>query len=422
MLLPEKKTSRVLEISSPSKASPSKSRLGENSVRSPYRVHDALAIRKNPLGVLHSSNWVVPDHPTVAPVPTRRIPTQPEKMLDAPDIIDDYYLNILSWGAKNVLAVALRDRVYLWDAVTAETKELMSTDNDTDYVSAVRWNPDGTRVAIGTAHSEVSVWDPERQVAIAQLQGHESRVSCLAWNAAHHPAVLTSGGRDAHVLYHDTRARASSRPMRLGSATGSGHTQEVCGLQWSTTGGCLASGGNDNVLNLWDVRNLEGAPKFRLEHHNAAVKALAWCPWQSEVLASGGGTADRHIRFWNTTSGACLNSIDTKSQVCALQWSSRHREIVSSHGFSHNQLVLWKYPLMKKLAEFTGHTSRVLHLEKSPDGLTVVSAAGDETIRFWRIWDTDEGPVLPGAGMHQLATSSPRKRSRSGISSPMHLR
>ena len=44
---------------------------------------------------------------------------------------------------------------------------------------------------------------------------------------------------------------------------------------------------------------------------------MAWCPWQSNVLASGGGTADRHIRLWNTTTGTCLTSVDTKSQVTA---------------------------------------------------------------------------------------------------------
>ena len=40
---------------------------------------------------------------------------------------------------------------------------------------------------------------------------------------------------------------------------------------------------------------------------------------------------------------------------------------------------------MVKVAELTGHTSRVLHMAQSPDGTTVVSAAADETLRFWRI-------------------------------------
>lgn len=49
----------------------------------------------------------------------------------------------------------------------------------------------------------------------------------------------------------------------------------------------------------------------------AAVKAVAWCPFQSNLVATGGGTADRCIKFWNTHTGACLSTIDTGSQVCA---------------------------------------------------------------------------------------------------------
>ena len=118
----------------------------------------------------------------------------------------------------------------------------------------------------------------------------------------------------------------------------------------------------------------------------AAVKALSWCPMHRNLLASGGGTADRTIKFWNAHTGAMLHSVDTGSQVCALLWSRHHKEIVSSHGFSQNQLCLWRYPSMTKLCELTGHTARVLHLAQSPDGETVVSAAADETLRFWSIF------------------------------------
>ena len=80
-----------------------------------------------------------------------------------------------------------------------------------------------------------------------------------------------------------------------------------------------------------------------------------------------------------------INSVDTKSQVCALQWSANDKELVSSHGYSHNQLILWKYPSMVRVAELTGHTSRVLHMAQSPDGTTICSAAADETLRFWKV-------------------------------------
>lgn len=71
------------------------------------------------------------------------------------------------------------------------------------------------------------------------------------------------------------------------------------------------------------------APKYSLSEHQAAVKALAWSPHERNLLASGGGTADRCIKFWNASSGSMISSVDTGSQVCALQWSPHEKELLS---------------------------------------------------------------------------------------------
>lgn len=49
---------------------------------------------------------------------------------------------------------------------------------------------------------------------------------------------------------------------------------------------------------------------------------------------------------------------------------------------------------MRRIATLVGHTSRyyiinifrVLYLAMSPDGYTIVTGAGDETLRFWSIY------------------------------------
>jgi cell division cycle 20-like protein 1 (cofactor of APC complex) len=41
------------------------------------------------------------------------------------------------------------------------------------------------------------------------------------------------------------------------------------------------------------------SPLCKFTSHNAAVKALAWNPHCGSVLASGGGSNDRCIKFWN---------------------------------------------------------------------------------------------------------------------------
>jgi WD40 repeat protein len=84
-------------------------------------------------------------------------------------------------------------------------------------------------------------------------------------------------------------------------------------------------------------------------------------------------------------------------QVCALQWSPHERELLSSHGFSQNQLCLWKYPSMAKVAELTGHTARVLHMAVSPDGTTVASAgtSSDHISPFMRNGTYNTVPDMP---------------------------
>jgi cell division cycle protein 20 (cofactor of APC complex) len=69
--------------------------------------------------------------------PSRHIPSTPLRILDAPDMLDDYYLNLLSWSSTNTLAVALSQSVYLWDAGTGCIKELMKVEQESDdYIAS----------------------------------------------------------------------------------------------------------------------------------------------------------------------------------------------------------------------------------------------------------------------------------------------
>jgi cell division cycle protein 20 (cofactor of APC complex) len=299
------------------------------------------------------------------------------------------------------IAVALGPAVYLFNAATGSVEELCSCKNEGDYITSVQWASDSSHLAVGTSDAKVQIWDATRCKQVRELVGHTNRVSSLAWNQS----ILSSGGRDSIICNWDVRKRkheACVAELRC-------HEQEVCGLKWSS-GGQLASGGNDNLLCIWNAG-------FSLQHkitaHQAAVKALAWCPFQTNLLASGGGTADRCIKFWNTHTGAMLNSIDTGSQVCSLQWNRHEREILSSHGYSKNQLCLWKYPSMVKMAELTGHSARVLHMAQSPDGSSVVTAGADETLRFWKVFGEpcskmEKQLALGASGSHMLRSVSIR--------------
>ena len=44
--------------------------------------------------------------------PVRKISKTPYKVLDAPSLQDDYYLNLVDWSHNNVLSVALGSRYH----------------------------------------------------------------------------------------------------------------------------------------------------------------------------------------------------------------------------------------------------------------------------------------------------------------------
>jgi len=388
----------------------SKSRILSFADKAPAPKGDTV----NNLKVLYSASTTSRKNKASAKLASRHIPSAPTRILDAPDLLDDYYLNLLSWSNTNILAVALAQTVYLWNAESGEIDELCSVEGGDDaHISSVSWIEEGGgHLAVGTSSGTTQLWDVRAQKQIRRMGGHSDRVGALAWNRH----VVSSGGRDNIVINHDVRIAEHK------VATMTGHTQEVCGLAWSHDGLTLASGANDNKLCLWDAAaSSSSRPRFELTDHQAAVKALAWSPHERNLLATGGGTADRSIKFWNTQNGALLNSIDTGSQVCALQWNPFEKEILSSHGFARNQLCLWKYPTMAKIKELEGHTARALHMAVSPDGGTVVSAGADETLRFWDIFDPPtKGGASRAAKRGVVDVSGPLKSKK--LSKTMHIR
>ena len=79
-----------------------------------------------------------------------------------------------------------------------------------------------------------------------------------------------SGCRSGAIHHHDVRVAHHH------VATLSRHSQEVCGLKWSPDGKFLASGGNDNLLLVWDASintiSNSNTPLHTLNQHQAAVK------------------------------------------------------------------------------------------------------------------------------------------------------
>ncbi|NXW81257.1 FZR1 protein, partial [Hirundo rustica] len=292
--------------------------------------------------------------------PTRKISKIPFKVLDAPELQDDFYLNLVDWSSLNVLSVGLGTCVYLWSACTSQVTRLCDLSVEGDSVTSVGWSERGNLVAVGTHKGFVQIWDAAAGKKLSMLEGHTARVG-KEWGSRVPGLIFIL----CYVL-SKFKILSSHNSAVLIWVHNFDHISSLCQLL------------------VWNHSSL--SPVQQYTEHLAAVKAIAWSPHQHGLLASGGGTADRCIRFWNTLTGQPLQCIDTGSQVCNLAWSKHANELVSTHGYSQNQILVWKYPSLTQVAKLTGHSYRVLYLAMSPDGEAIVTGAGDETLRFWNVF------------------------------------
>lgn len=326
--------------------------------------------------------------PVAAAARAKKIPTGPDRVLDAPALVDDFYLNLLAWSLTNLLAIGLEDAVYVWNASTGSVGLLCELPNRS-IATSLRWSDDGSYISIGKDDGHIEIWDIETNTKLRTLNcdNHQSRVALSAWNRH----ILTTSSRAGTIYNSDVRL-----PSHVTSKFEGAHSAEVCGLEYNKSGQQLASGGNDNLVCIWDIRQStqgidKALPLFTKTSHTAAVKALSWCPYQSNLLASGGGSNDKSINFWNTISGARVNTIETGSQISSLNWgyaSGTGMEVVATHGFPTNNISLFNYPTLQKTGLIqNAHDSRILGGCLSPDRLTLATVAGDESLKFWSLFD-----------------------------------
>ncbi len=261
------------------------------------------------------------------------------------------------------------------------------------------------------------------------------------------------------------------------------NSQQICGLAWSPKGDLFACGGNDNICCLFEADKIveglatssshsavisgsfeeggggedegdtesdteteyeeiitrtedvktfyRGSEKHRWIH-GAAVKAIAFCPWQEGLVATGGGSNDKCIHFWHTTTGTALASISVSAQGTSLIWSTSNREIAATFGYAqpkhpvriavfswpechqvaaipwageHRALYAIPYPSFPESCEsHIGDAtdpfkpSAAARRRTDLDGCIIV-ASSDNSVKFHEVWSGQRKIAVGGRGM-----------------------
>lgn len=153
-------------------------------------------------------------------------------------------------------------------------------------------------LATGDCRRDIHIWKPSEagmwSVDQRPLVGHEQSVEDLQWSP-NERNVLASCSVDKSIRIWDVRVNPSSACML---ACENAHESDVNVISWNRQEPLIASGGDDGVLHIWDLRQFQSkTPIATFKHHTNYITTVEWHPTDSTVLASGG--ADNQVAIWD---------------------------------------------------------------------------------------------------------------------------
>jgi len=272
-----------------------------------------------------------------------------------------------------------------------------------DWVNALAWNPDSTRLASASADGTLRIWDVQSAATLHLLNGGGASMVSVAW----HPggALLVGGALDDQIQFWDAETGEAGQRFV-------GHTGDVWGLAWVADGALLASTATDHTLRIWNpdatANIIEAADEaiFILESDGKSIAIATYggqirlwsaqgdllneiqsqtpiiaLSWRDNLLAGVGGAAG--FTLWDAQTGAIIQAKTTPRLAYSVAISPDGRLVAV--GGDDGSIDVFATATYEPLQTLSAHTDFVADLAFSPDGKYLASAGYDGLVVVWRV-------------------------------------